>query len=130
MRLAEKRHTFVITLDGLIGAQVEQLREVFVEEGMSITIHILPARSKDHRTVDFTFMFYMPFGSYLSDAQTRILEGLNLQNVVCSLYDDTGKPVGQSHEWCATHQMTLSDWLAIAGLWRKENRSKSSHHSQ
>jgi len=109
MRLAEKRHTFAITLDGLTGAQVEPLREAFAEESMSITMHILRAQSRDHRTVDFTFMCYMPFGSCLSDVQIRILEKLNPPSVACSLYDDTGKRVGQNHVWCVTLPMTLSE---------------------
>lgn len=130
MRLPEKRHTFVITFDGLTGAQAEQLREAFAEESISISMHILRARSKGHRMVDFTFMCYMPFGSCLSDAQTRILEKLNLPSVACTLYDGTGKRVGQNHVWSAILPMTLLEWLAIGGLWKKENHSKSNHHSQ
>lgn len=120
--------SFGIIFGKLTEVQVNQLVGLFENRHRLISTHISLVPNKEAKTVDYTFTCYIASKPYLTRAQIQTLEELNLKRAVCTIFTDCGLRDVAKHEWCATHQTTLSEWLGIVGLWTKESLLKSSHH--
>lgn len=128
MRFLRNPHTSLLTFEDLTEKQRRQLLEVFEKQPALISIPTSPAQNKVRKTGGYTCTFYIAAKDYLSVAETRILEELCLTNAQLRIYSDTGARAEASLAWCATHQMTLTDWLDTVGLLKKENPLKLNHH--